>query len=106
MKVFSAILVFAIAVIFVVGTALAVPPGKTLTFPGGAMGDVTFSGAIHAKAGLKCMDCHTKIFPMKPVGAVKITMADIYAGKYCGTCHNGSKAFAAKGNCTKCHHKK
>ena len=105
MKAFSKILVLVIAVVFVAGTALAVPPGKELTFKDGPMGPVTFSGKIHHDAGLKCSDCHTKIFPMK-FGAVKITMADIYAGKYCGQCHNGSKAFAAKGNCTKCHHKK
>jgi c(7)-type cytochrome triheme protein len=103
MKTLTLALVVIIALAFI-GSAFAVPPGKELTFPDGAQGKVTFSGKVHADKGLKCMDCHPKIFPMKQ-GAVKITMSDIYAGKYCGTCHNGEKAFAAKGNCEKCHKK-
>ena len=41
-------------------------------------------------------------------------MADMYAGKSCGACHNGKEmavgkdkkvVFASKGACTKCHKK-
>jgi c(7)-type cytochrome triheme protein len=32
-------------------------------------------------------------------------MADIYAGKMCGECHNGKRAFKPAGNCAKCHKK-
>lgn len=103
MKRITMLLAFVLALAFV-GSVFAVPPGKELTFKDGAMGKVVFSGKIHADAGLKCMDCHPKIFPMK-FSEGKITMADIYAGKDCGACHNGTKAFAAKGNCTKCHKK-
>ena len=102
------LVVVALISLGLVGTALAVPPTKTLEFPGGAMGKVTFSGKVHADKGLKCMDCHTKIFPMKgpgKEGSAKFTMADINAGKFCGTCHNGTKAFAPKDNCAKCHKK-
>jgi c(7)-type cytochrome triheme protein len=37
----------------------------------------------------------------------KITMADMNAGKNCGTCHNGGKAFKSSdpANCGKCHKK-
>jgi len=84
------------------GTALAVPPGKSLTWDT-PMGTVTFEGQKHADQGLKCMDCHTKIFQMKQ-GTMEATVADHNAGeKYCWTCHNGDKAFSPKGNCNKCH---
>ncbi len=105
MKLKTTIFVLVATALFAV-SALAVPPGKTLTFKS-SMGNVTFSGAVHAKAGLKCVDCHTKIFPMKPVEqGPKITMQAINSGKDCGVCHKkGGKAFAPQGNCMKCHKK-
>ena len=81
--------------------ALAVPPGEELTFDGGPK-PVIFSGKAHADHGLKCTDCHTGIFK-KDKGNAKIALDDHAAGKYCFTCHDGTKAFAAKGNCGKCH---
>ena len=87
-----------------VTVAVAVPPGKTLDFGKSPMGKVTFSGKIHKDAGVKCMECHNKdVFPKMKYGTVEIKMADIYAGKYCGTCHNGKRAFEAKANCNRCH---
>jgi c(7)-type cytochrome triheme protein len=84
------------------GTAFAVPPGKTVVFENPMMGNVTFSGQVHHDKGFKCTDCHTKIFPMKKT---KLTMAAMREGKECGHCHNGTKAFSVKANCTKCHKK-
>ena len=86
-------------------TANALPPGKTAVYDA-PNGKVTFDGKVHAAAGLKCADCHTKVFPMKK-DAGKAKMADINAGKGCGTCHNGDKAFKSSdaANCTKCHKK-
>ncbi len=85
---------------------------KTLVFPDGTQGKVTFDGKMHnAKLGPgKCSTCHPKIFPFKAPGAegsAKITMADINGGKFCGTCHNGTTAFKASdaANCGKCHKK-
>lgn len=92
-----------LAAVAMIGTAFAVPAGKTVDFEGGGAGKVVFDGKTHADAGNKCNDCHTAIFPMKK-GATKITMADINAGKSCGTCHNGEKAFKAT-ECAKCHKK-
>jgi len=105
MKKFTIIAALIIAVAFA-GSAMAVPPGKTADFKGGAMGKVTFDGKKHAEKGLKCNDCHTKIFQMKK-GSTKMKMADINAGKFCGTCHDGTKAFKASdsANCKKCHKK-
>lgn len=88
------------------GTALAVGPGKTLEFKSSSMGTVEFDGAVHKNAGLVCADCHNPtMFPKMKQGTVKITMNDLYAGKYCGKCHDGKKAFWIKGNCARCHHK-
>ncbi len=90
-----------VAVAFI-STAFAVPAGKTVEFTGSKMGKVTFDGKKHAAAGMKCNDCHPKTFKMKK-GSIKITMADHKPGVACGTCHDGTKAFAQQGNCAKCH---
>ena len=103
MKLIGSVVAAVAILAFVVGTALAVPPGKTVEFSGGALGKVVFDGKIHADKGLKCNDCHTKIFKMKK-GGDTIKMADINAGKFCGECHNGTKAFKAT-ECAKCHKK-
>lgn len=97
-----AILVTVLAALAFVGSAMAVGPGKTLEFAGGAMGKVTFDGQKHADAGSKCPDCHPGAFQMKS-GTAKITSADHAPGKFCGICHDGSKAFDQKTNCKKCH---
>ncbi len=96
------VIVLAVALVFM-GVAMAVPPGKTVEYKDGAIGKVIFDGKTHSAAGNKCSDCHPKLFQMKK-GAAKITMKDINAGKSCGACHNGEKAFAAK-ECMKCHKK-
>jgi c(7)-type cytochrome triheme protein len=104
MRKLTVLIAIAVAVMFV-GNAFAVNPGKTVEYAGGAAGKVVFDGKSHADKGLKCNDCHTKIFQMKK--GSKITMADMNAGKNCGECHNGTKAFASKdaANCGKCHKK-
>ena len=103
MKLLTILLTIAIAVMFV-GSAIAVPPGKTVDWDT-ASGKVVFDGKAHADKGLKCNDCHTKVFPMKKSTGMK--MADMNGGKFCGECHNGTKAFATKdaANCGKCHKK-
>ena len=98
---------FVFAIVVVVSfalamTAFAVPAGKTVEFSKG--GKIVFDGKAHADKGLKCADCHPGVFKMKK-GGETITMADINAGKFCGTCHkDGGKAFSAK-ECAKCHKK-
>lgn len=86
------------------GLALAVSPGKVLEFKNSPMGTVKFDGEIHKKAAANCKECHNDgMFPKMKQGTVKITMEQIYAGKLCGSCHNGKKAFEAKANCQRCH---
>jgi c(7)-type cytochrome triheme protein len=102
---FTQILIAAIAAMVFVGGALAVPPGKTVEYAGGPAGKVVFDGKAHADKGLKCPDCHTKIFQMKK--GAKITMASMNKGENCGVCHNGTKAPKSSdaANCKTCHKK-
>ena len=106
MKGASAYIAVAVATAFCFSSAWAVPPGKIVEFEGGGMGKVVFEGKLHADRGLKCNDCHPKIFPMRK-NSVVLTMTDVKAGKYCGACHNGTKAFktADAANCARCHKK-
>lgn len=106
MKRIIPVLAVLVLVVFA-GNVAAISPGKTVEWEAkGGPGKVILDGKIHAAKGLKCMDCHTKIFQMKK-GSAKMNMADINSGKYCGECHNGTKAFATKdaANCGKCHKK-
>ncbi|UPU35335.1 cytochrome c3 family protein [Geomonas paludis] len=98
-----AIAAAAMVVVMAAAQAMAVSAGKSVEWPT-SMGKVTFKGDDHAGKGLKCNECHTKIFKMKK-GSTQMKMADINAGKYCGECHNGKKAFKPAGNCAKCHKK-
>lgn len=95
----------AVTVIMVLAAAqaMAVSVGKSVEW-NTSMGKVVFKGDDHAGKGLKCAECHSKIFKMKK-GATEMKMADINAGKFCGECHNGKKAFKSAGNCAKCHKK-
>ncbi len=106
MKKILVVAVVAIVAVALAMPALAVPPGKTVEFDGKGAGKIMFDGKTHADKGLKCNDCHPAIFKMKK-GADAITMKDINDGKFCGTCHNGTKAFSTKdaANCAKCHKK-
>ena len=101
---FSAV-TFIVACVLFTGAAFAIQPGKTVTWDT-PMGKVVFDGKNHADAKVKCLDCHSKIFKMKK-GSTKMKMADIHAGKFCGKCHNGNRAFATndKDNCEICHKK-
>ena len=91
-------------VVMFAGTAHAVGSDKKVEYTGGAQGMVMFDGSAHKNAGLVCSDCHNPgMFPAMKKGTVKITMNDLYAGKYCGRCHDGKKAFMIKDNCTRCH---
>ena len=57
-------------------------------------------------AGLTCDSCHPGIFEMAAGTAESkddFNMQSLYAGKYCGACHDGSTAFASNTRCTSCH---
>ena len=74
-------------------------------------GDEDFPPAVFPhwvhRVNFKCYVCHTKSvgFEMK-AGSAAITMDLIEAGKSCGTCHNGKRAFGVSfETCVRCHHK-
>lgn len=73
---------------------------KIVSFEGGGMGKVSFNHGFHSKR-FQCSECHPNVFPMKK-GLKKIKMDDMYAGKSCGICHNGKRAFASM-ECALCH---
>lgn len=103
MNCFKAGVVLVVTGVFCTGTALAIQPGKTVTWET-PMGKVVFDGKVHRDAKIECLECHSKIFKMKK-GANAITMAAINEGKFCGKCHNGKRSFEIKGNCDICHKK-
>ena len=68
---------------------------------------VIFNHKTHTMdAGLDCDSCHDDIFAMEAGAAEEnedFVMAAMYEGAYCGSCHDGSTAFAANTRCTTCH---
>lgn len=105
MKVIRGLLVV-LAALALTGEVVAAPPGTSVEYAGGPIGKVVFDGKVHADKGLKCNDCHTKIFQMKK-GSTKMTMATMNKGEACGACHNGTKAFKTSdaSSCNRCHKK-
>jgi thiosulfate reductase cytochrome b subunit len=80
------------------GVARATPRGGVLLYRGGGQGRVVYDGRIHAKAGLRCNDCHSGLFPTRKTGL--IARADHDRGTACFGCHDGRRAFA---DCERCH---
>lgn len=100
----KALFAVAAGTVLCAAAALAVPPGTIIEFSDNPMGKVVFDGKVHKEADISCKECHKDgLFPKMKQGTVKITMEDIYAGRLCGICHNGQRAFAAPGNCERCH---
>lgn len=68
---------------------------------------VVFEHKVHTMdAGLDCASCHDELFEMEngvAEGKEDFTMATLYKGGYCGSCHDGSTAFASNTRCTACH---
>lgn len=82
-------------------------PPKTIIFSEPVKA-VTFNHELHTgDLGLECSSCHNSLFKMKMGNAEahpdEFTMEALYAGKYCGACHNGDDAFASNTKCTTCH---
>lgn len=73
---------------------------------------VTFSHKFHVtEKKAQCPECHAKpkLFEMKKLAASpQMTMKKLDAGEFCGTCHEGKKAFSTKDAkaCARCHVKK
>jgi c(7)-type cytochrome triheme protein len=87
--------------------AFCVAPGNKVDYAGGPLGNVVFYGTTHEAAGLRCTNCHTKIFSIRPSDKIRITEQDHVPDKFCGVCHNGEGTFSVedKNSCGKCHRK-
>ena len=77
--------------------------GEDILFNRSPLGPVLFSHDRHVRShNLDCDQCHPTLYPTQgrsnPVG-----MSEMFDGKSCGACHNGKKAFAVQGDCSKCH---
>jgi c(7)-type cytochrome triheme protein len=95
-----------VIILALAASAAAIQPGKSIEFTKSSMGKVTLDGTLHNKAAGACNKCHNPgMFPEMKKGTVNITMNDLYAGKLCGSCHDGKAAFSAAGNCVRCHKK-
>lgn len=103
MRIFAVTVSAAALVAVLVTSVTAVPIGRVLEWKTG-ISTVVFDGGVHAEKGFKCNDCHPDPFMMKKDYA-KMKMVEIIAGKYCGVCHNGQRAFPSNkaADCARCH---
>lgn len=62
------------------------------------MFDAYFPHSAHTE-WMDCAQCHPRIFRTRPA---QFTMADVFAGKYCGECH-GTVAYPVMTGCERCH---
>lgn len=99
--VFAASLVLAVLSAGMAGPAQAVPPGFAVEFDGKGEGKVTFEGAKHTGKDMRCSVCHLEIFDLSR--SSQITRADHKRKDFCFVCHDGKRAFAARGQCERCH---
>jgi c(7)-type cytochrome triheme protein len=88
--------------------AFAVPSGVTLSWPAKTAGAVVFDGTVHADKGLTCDACHVGGMFQTRKDSTPINMEAIKKEQYCGSCHNGTKAFGTKDtkSCKRCHKSK
>jgi len=66
----------------------------------GLMADAYFPHNIHTY-WLDCKNCHPSIFPINDMQLSRISMTEIFKGKFCGRCH-GKVAFPVT-DCSRCH---
>ncbi|MDA8098693.1 MAG: cytochrome c3 family protein [Nitrospiraceae bacterium] len=101
------LLALIIAVAIAPFTSFAKVGGEDITYSPKGVGKVVFRHELHvSQKGQKCTDCHYKTFQMRGGdSAYKMDMATLTKGQFCGSCHNGKKAFDVKesANCNRCH---
>jgi phosphate transport system substrate-binding protein len=95
-RTFGALLV--LVAVLGAGAARATPGDRVINYRGGGQGRVSFDVRTHAKAGLRCRDCHDALFPTRRTGL--ISRAEHQQGSACFACHDGKQASA---ECASCH---
>jgi c(7)-type cytochrome triheme protein len=76
-----------------------------MTRTGDSPGQVTFNHETHVDATAPaCTACHPAQFRILKASPRRapVTHTEMDKGRYCGSCHNGKKAFALE-DCTACH---
>lgn len=84
-------------------------PGKIIYKDTKSFAPVVFDHQSHKGTGLGCGDCHDALFRKKQGSADAnnaLTMKTLRKGKFCGACHDGSRAFSVRKSCKKCHNSK
>jgi len=77
--------------------------GGDIVFQVSGKAGVLYSHDDHVmKFGIKCKECHYKIYSTVE-GHKKTTMAAMEKGESCGVCHDGKRAFGVNTGCVKCH---
>jgi c(7)-type cytochrome triheme protein len=95
------------AAMLALSSAWAVTGGGDILFTIEGMPSVVFSHDSHVGAAKKrCSECHYGIYTNRSQHKA-VGMSAMRAGKSCGACHDGKKAFsvATKQDCDKCHTK-
>lgn len=97
-----------------IGAVMALSPflaeskigGGDITYSPKGAGKVVFQHEYHVNIkGTKCNACHYKTFQMGGNDSYQMDMATLTKGRFCGSCHDGTKAFDVKDakSCTRCH---
>ncbi len=102
----SVIAILTGALLLAPAVARAKVGGGDITYAPKGAGKVVFNHEYHV--GLKgqhCNNCHYKTFQMTGGAEYKMDMSTLTKGKFCGTCHDGRKAFDVKdaNSCRRCH---
>jgi c(7)-type cytochrome triheme protein len=67
-------------------------------------GPVTFRHSTHGDLNNRnCASCHSGQFNRISEKLVSQERPDMHGQQYCGSCHNGEKAFSVDKGCLKCH---
>lgn len=100
------LLFFSAALLFISTSAFSRGLQDKVDMASQATGPIEFSHYLHLeKVGKNCPTCHNTLFnidPAKPQPAATMKAMEEKATS-CGFCHNGSRAFSVKGDCSKCH---
>lgn len=93
-----------VAVVFVARDGVAMPASVRIPKVAVHAEDDPQAAALFshwAHDDFKCYACHPSVFPQRRLG---FTHAELDAGRYCATCHDGKRAWSYdEAECETCH---